>query len=161
MIARRMLPGLLFVLLASIPGAAMAQVDTSAYRPIAYDAILREHVLAGKPASGAEINLFPPAIKYRISVVATGAMRALTDANRESLKLWSALSAQLPAFVAHYTDEVEITEGGRTHWVLLQRELAEPYGKEVKPGGKVDLYVILAGAVGRELLLLATEFEAR
>lgn len=161
MIARRAIPGFLFVLLASIPMAAMAQVDVSAYQPVAYDAILREHGLAEKPATDKEINLFPPAIKYRISVVATGTRRALTPSGRDFLKTWSGLSPQLPAFVAHYTEEIEIAEGGKTHWVMLQRNLAEPYGKEVKPGGKVDLYVILAGAVRGELMLLATEFEAR
>jgi hypothetical protein len=161
MIARRLRPGLLFVLLASMSVPVMAQVDKSAYHPIAYDAILREHGLAEKPATDKEINFFPPALKYRIGAVSTGAMRALTPSSRDFLKTWSGLSAQLPAFVAHYAEEVEITEGGKPHWVMLQRNLAEPYGKEVKPGGKVDLYVILAGAVRGELMLLATEFEAR
>ncbi|MFO0995110.1 MAG: hypothetical protein U1F33_00395 [Alphaproteobacteria bacterium] len=159
MIGRRMVGGFLALCLLSLPAAGLAQVDKSAYRPIDYDAIYAENGLAGKPDG--DVSLFPPALKYRISVRSTGAMRDLTPGSSELLALWGRMSPQLPAFIARYTREVEIAVGAKTHWVLLQRELVEDYKAEVKPGAAVDLYVVLAGAAKGELLLLATEFEAR
>lgn len=61
------------------------------------------------------------------------------------------------------TNEVEITEDGRTYWLVMQDIVAPHFAEEIKPGSLVDLYLVLLGSVKedgeRSFVILINEFK--
>ena len=58
-------------------------------------------------------------------------------------------------FTQLFTHEVEVTEGGKTFWILWQKSLIAPFEKEMKNGGAMVVRVLLLGARGQDVLFFA------
>jgi hypothetical protein len=70
------------------------------------------------------------------------------------------MHADLPAFLKHYTHEVEVVVDERSVWLLWQHSLVTPFREERSGGGDIEVLAILAGTFRGRLLLFVTAFES-
>jgi len=54
-----------------------------------------------------------------------------------------------------------VEEVGARWWLPIQETLAPSLQEELPQGGEADLYVLLMGAVNKDVVLVVNEFRAR
>jgi hypothetical protein len=98
-------------------------------------------------ADGTEIltgNLFPSHLRatYRSST------RPLSQARKDVIFHWAQRYAGAPShYTKQYETEVLFNEKDAGHWLVVKKNLLPRFGKEVKDGALVDLYLIRLGAI--------------
>ncbi len=105
-------------------------------------------------------------LESKAEVVFTGKSRPLAEARRGFIKTWvGMLRSDQPAYADLYEREYLYKEGADEYWLATSKPITKYFDKELKPGDKVDLYLISIGAYraeGRvECVLLVEEFQAK
>ena len=143
------------------PAAATAPPPQSAAVPSEFKAstvaaLVLETGLAGmlEGAKEGDSAFMPPLFRYSLQVRTTGKIRAITALHQEMANHYAIANTAGP-FTQLFTHEVEVTEGGKTFWILWQKSLITPFEAEMKNGGAMNLHVLLLGARGQEVLFFA------
>jgi hypothetical protein len=131
------------------------------FRPAEYVDILREHQLVGlsRPGRGT-YTYFPPAFRYRLKLATTGRLVEIDEGDRKYLKNWGDAHHAIKGddFVANFTHKAEVMIDGRACWIYWQTALIEPFRKELANGGKMNVNVLLLGAIGDQPVLMAISY---
>jgi hypothetical protein len=102
---------------------------------------------------------------FLVTVKFDGRIRAATPERQRFVAKWlKSIGSPLPA--STFGEEVAVSDDGRVYWLPIQSKLVTPFKSEVKPGSRVSLYVVLAGAVdwmrpNADVILLINEFSAQ
>ncbi|MCA1566264.1 MAG: hypothetical protein LC803_11625 [Acidobacteria bacterium] len=99
----------------------------------------------------------------RVRVTYKGSTRPLPTIRKDVLQQWAQRFAGSPEhYTAPYQTEVLFTEDGVEHWLAVKKNLISQFGKELKRGEAVDLFVIRLGGVragrGWEEVVLVESF---
>ena len=165
---RSKLTTLLFLplLLAGCAQAARAQgFDYDSYQPRTLAEMIGKYdnkeLAASKTADGG--SAFGASFPSRVRVTYGGESRKVSDARRKFIADWVKTYQMDARLVDLFVDEWKFVEDGVEHWLPVQKQVASYLEKELKKGGAVDLYVIIAGgrkAAGKwDWVILVNEFE--
>lgn len=99
----------------------------------------------------------------RARVTYAGSSRRLSDKKRSFLARWLKDNEYPSEFLDKYEDEYLFNEDGVEYWLVMQDVVTPHFVEEIKPGGTVDLYTVLLGAVKEDsksnLVILVNEFK--
>jgi hypothetical protein len=103
-------------------------------------------------------------LESKVQVVFTGKSRPIIDARKTFINMWfGMLRADQKGLPELYEREYLYKEGEAEYWLPTSRPITKYFDKELKPGDKMDLYLISIGAYqGREgidCVLLVEEFQ--
>jgi hypothetical protein len=88
-------------------------------------------------------DIFPSRVRAKY----TGSKRAFPRHKKEVLRQWARLYAGVPeGYTAPYETEMLFREDGAEYWLAVRKEALPRFGRELKRGGAVDLYLIRVGA---------------
>jgi len=105
-------------------------------------------------------------LESKVEVVFTGQSRPIDDGRKTFIKTWVGIlrSDQL-GYAELYEREYLYKEGSDEHWLATSKPITKYFDKELKPGDKMDLYLISIGAFRSrgeiECVLLVEEFQKR
>lgn len=164
------MPGIRTLALAAAllaPAAAPGQgFDWDRYRPGTLAQVMEAHRELPADGTGGEPRTWLTGENFptRARVVFTGRARPLTPIKRAVIERWVA-DFRLPANVPDYFREEHLfLEEGVEHWLPVQAQVAEHFGKELRPGDAVDLFTIWIGARREggslEWVFLVNEFQS-
>ena len=102
----------------------------------------------------------------KVEVVYTGQSRPIPKARKWFISTWfGMLRSEQKALADHYQLEYLYKEGTNEHWLPTSKPITKYFDKELKPGDKMDLYLISIGAYRAEdkidCVLLVEEFQKR
>lgn len=105
-------------------------------------------------------------LESKVEVVFTGQSRPLDDGRKTFIKTWvGALRSDQLGYAELYEREYLYKEGADEYWLPTSKPITKYFDKELKPGDKMDLYLISIGAFrsrGKiECVLLVEEFQKR
>jgi len=125
----------------------------------------KEHPYEAPNPPSRESSEFHPFEKYRVRVRVTGAIRPVPSAVALFFERTAKARAKDGGIVARMAEmfrrEVEVEEVGARWWLPIQETLAPSLQEELPQGGEADLYVLLMGAVNKDVVLVVNEFRAR
>ena len=123
-------------------------------------ALVLETGLAGmlEGAKEADTAFMPPFFRYSLQVRTTGKIRPISSPHQEMANHY-AITHNAGHFTQLFTHEVEVSEGGKTFWILWQKSLITPFEKEMNNGGAMNLHLLLLGARGKEVLFFAIGYK--
>ncbi|WP_293003332.1 hypothetical protein [Nevskia sp.] len=98
--------------------------------------------------------------KYHAVVVFTGNTRVVSPGVKTYIEKWVKTMGHPAAYHEMFQHEIEIRQGSFTYWLPIQQQLVAPFGQEVPAGAKVNLYVLLMGALNHVPVFAASEFNA-
>ena len=103
-------------------------------------------------------------LESKVEVVFTGKSRPIIDARKTFIKSWfGILRADQKGLAELYEREYLYKEGEAEYWLPTSSPITKYFDKELKPGDKMELYLISIGAYqGREgidCVLLVEEFQ--
>jgi hypothetical protein len=158
MIVRSMRNLAFVVSLAVALPAASADFDFGSYRP----ASLAEVALALSKEIDPRADYFFDAEHSKYSTVAifTGRTRPVSSGLARFLEVWAKSFGHPDAYYKMFSTEIEIKQDSKTYWLPTQGQLLDPLVREVKPGHKVRLYVLLIGAYKHSPVFGVAEFAA-
>lgn len=90
--------------------------------------------------------LFGDSFPSRVKVVYTGKSRALTKERIEVIDGWSKSRKVPKEIVDLFEKEVLFVENSVEHWLPVQKQVLAYFEEELKPGQKVELFVMWIGA---------------
>jgi hypothetical protein len=105
-------------------------------------------------------------LESKVEVVFTGQSRPIDDGRKTFIKTWvGMLRSDQPAYAELYEREYLYKEGTDEYWLPTSKPITKYFDKELKPGDKMDLYLISIGAFRSkgqiECVLLVEEFQKR
>ena len=105
-------------------------------------------------------------MESKVEVVFTGESRPISAERKTFIKTWvGMLRSDQPAYAELYEREYLYKEGSDEHWLPTSKPITKYFDKELKPGDKMDLYLISIGAFRSkgeiECVLLVEEFQKR
>ena len=105
-------------------------------------------------------------MESKVEVVFTGESRSITEARRTFVNMWfGTLRSKQKELAALYEREYLYKEGETGYWLPTSKPITKYYDKELKPGDKMDLYLISIGAYRSETkidcVLLVEEFQKK
>jgi hypothetical protein len=138
--------------------AASADFDHGSYRP----ASLADVALAqSKEIDPRSDYFFDDAhSKYSTVVAFTGKTRPVSPGLARYIEAWAKTFCHPDAYYKMFLNEIEIKQASKTYWLPTQSQLLDPLGREVEPGHKVRLYVLLIGAYKHSPVFGVAEFAA-
>lgn len=149
----------LIVLLVGVGFAAGQEDPLLQYSPGTIPSMTAEFLATTKKNADQVFVTESYMIKTRL--VYSGSSRKVSDKKRAFLAKWLKEN-QYPAAMLP-RDEYQFAEGDRSYWLVLQNIVAPHFLDEIKPGGAVDLYVILLGSVREDgnpaFVILINEFK--
>lgn len=109
--------------------------------------------------SADEILLECRVSKYLVPCCYTNVQRPISGEKKNVIKLWMETLKVDPKLASLYQQEIQVTEGTRTHWIPVQEQLFPFMNKELVKNDTIGLFIILIGKVESEHVFIATEFE--
>lgn len=105
-------------------------------------------------------------LESKVEVVFTGKSRPITKARKTFIKMWfGMLRSDQKEMAEIYEHEYLYKEGEAEYWLPTQRPITKYFDKELKPGDRMDLYLISIGAYrsegGIDCVLLVEEFQKK
>jgi len=103
-------------------------------------------------------------LESKVEVVFTGKDRRISEARKTFIRMWfGTLRADQKDMAELYEREYLYKEGEKEYWLATQKPITKYFEKELKPGDKMDLYLISIGAYRSEgaieCVLLVEEFQ--
>lgn len=105
-------------------------------------------------------------LESKVEVVFTGKSRPITEARKTFINTWfGMLRSDHKEIAALYEQEYLYKEGETEYWLPTQTPITKYFDKELKPGDKMDLYLISAGAYRNrgdiDCVLLVEEYQKK
>jgi hypothetical protein len=105
-------------------------------------------------------------LESKVEVVFTGQSRPISERRKTFIKTWvGTLRSNQQGYAELYEREYLYKEGSDEHWLATSKPITKYFDKELKPGDKMDLYLISIGAYrttdDTECVLLVEEFQKR
>ena len=105
-------------------------------------------------------------LESKVEVVFTGKSRPINEARKSFINTWfGMLRTDDKKLAALYEREYLYKEGEAEYWLPTQTPITKYFDKELKPGDKMDLYLISTGAYrhGGEIdcVLLVEEYQKK
>ena len=105
-------------------------------------------------------------LESKVEVVFTGQSRPIDDGRKTFIKTWvGMLRSEQQGYAELYEREYLYKEGSDEHWLATSKPITKYFDKELKPGNKMDLYLISIGAFRSkgaiECVLLVEKFQKR
>ena len=103
-------------------------------------------------------------LESKVGVVFTGQSRPIIGSRKTFINIWfGMLRADQKDYAQLYEREYLYKEGADEYWLPTSTPITKYFDKELKPGGKMDLYLISIGAYqgkeGIDCVLLVEEFQ--
>ncbi len=131
--------------------------DHAAYLPIELKQVAP---LGPQSPEGRTFRLDAAHSRYQSTVTFSGSTRRLTDDVRSLVRYWRKAMQHPKSHEDLFESEIEVTQGGQTYWMPIQRQLAAPFIAEIQSGSKVTLYLLLVGGIDRTHVFAVSAFEA-
>ena len=105
-------------------------------------------------------------LESKVEVVFTGKSRPIIESRKSFINLWfGMLRSDQKKLAELYEREYLYREGESEYWLPTSSPITKYFDKELKPGDKMDLYLISIGAYKRkegiDCVLLVEEFQKR
>ena len=105
-------------------------------------------------------------LESKVEVVFTGKSRPIIEARKTFINMWfGMLRSDQKKLAELYEREYLYQEGEAEYWLPTSSPITKYFDKELKPGDKMDLYLISIGAYkgkeGIDCVLLVEEFQKR
>jgi hypothetical protein len=105
-------------------------------------------------------------LESKVEVVFTGKSRLLLKARKTFIETWfGMLRSDQKEFAELYESEYLYKEGEVEYWLPTSKPITKYFDKELKPGDKMDLYLISIGAYRGDddidCVLLVEEFQKK
>ena len=105
-------------------------------------------------------------LESKVEVVFTGKSRPITEARKTFINMWfGMLRADQKELAGLYEREYLYKEGEAEYWLPTSKPITKYFDKELKPGDKMDLYLISTGAYRSggdiDCVLLVEEFQKK
>jgi hypothetical protein len=105
-------------------------------------------------------------LESKAEVVFTGKHRPIIEARKTFVNTWfGMLRSEQKEFAGLYEREYLYREGEAEYWLPTQRPITKYFDKELKPGDKVEIYLISIGAYRSsgniDCVLLVEEFQKK
>ena len=105
-------------------------------------------------------------LESKVEVVFTGESRPLTDGRKTLIHMWfGMLRGEQKQLATLYEREYLYKEGSEEYWLPTSKPITKYFDKELKPGDKMDLYLISIGAYRSkneiDCVLLVEEFQKK
>ena len=105
-------------------------------------------------------------LESKVEVIFTGKSRPITDARKTFIGMWyGMLRSDQKQFAELYEREYLYKEGEVEYWLPTSKPITKYFDKELKPGDKMELYLISIGAYRSngniDCVLLVEEFQKR
>ncbi|HKO41962.1 MAG TPA: hypothetical protein VJU84_01625 [Pyrinomonadaceae bacterium] len=105
-------------------------------------------------------------MESKVEVIFTGESRSITEARRTFVNMWfGMLRTKQKELAELYEREYLYKEGETGHWLPTSKPITKHFDKELKPGDKIDLYLISIGAyrsqTNIDCVLLVEEFQKK
>jgi hypothetical protein len=105
-------------------------------------------------------------LESKVEVVFTGKSRPIDKTRKDFISVWfGMLRADQQEMAGLYEREYLYKEGEAEHWLPTQKPITKYFDKELKPGDKMDLYLISIGAYRSEgridCVMLVEEFQKK
>ena len=102
----------------------------------------------------------------KVEVVFTGKSRPLSKGRKSFIEIWfGMLRSEQKKLADLYVNEYLYKEGDVEHWLPTSTPITKYFDKELKPGDKMDLYLISIGAYrvdgDIDCVLLVEEYQKR
>jgi len=111
---------------------------------------------AKTPADGNQLEC--RVSKYRVPCCYTNVQRPISEKKKTIIKLWMETLKIDPKLASLYQQEIQVTEGTRTHWIPIQEQLFPFINKELVKNDPVELFILLIGTIKSDFVFIATEF---
>lgn len=103
-------------------------------------------------------------LESKIQVVFTGKSRPISDSRKNFINMWfGMLRADQKGLADLYESEYLYKESEIEYWLPTSKPITKYFDKELKPGDRMDLYLISIGAYRRDsvidCVLLVEEFQ--
>lgn len=103
-------------------------------------------------------------LESKVEVVFTGQSRPISKARKTFITMWAGmLHADVKDYADLYEREFLYKEGSDEYWLATESPITKYFDKELKPGDKMDLYLISIGAYRSkddvDCVLLVEEFQ--
>ena len=135
---------------------SMAWADWSDYHLSSLSEIFSEHASCNNPP--VDFHLESGNWKYKIRVTSHAKTRIITSNSLKFVTRWAKSLGHPPATAALFTHEVSVSDGVNEYWLPMQQSLVHAFQDEVEIGDRVELSVLLAGALEDRWILLVNEF---
>jgi hypothetical protein len=132
---------------------AEATPVSSEFKPSTVSALVAETGLAEMLAEAKEndYSFMPPIFRYSLLVTTTGKIRPISAQHKQATTYYAKVN-HADAFTSRFTHEIEVSEGGKTFWIIWQQALIAPFELEMSSGGSMEVNVLLFGARGQDVL---------
>lgn len=105
-------------------------------------------------------------LESRVEVEFTGKSRPISKGRKSFIEIWFGMLRTKQKHLAElYDREYLYKEGEVEYWLPTQRPITKYFDKELKPGDKMDLYLISTGAYRTDTeidcVLLVEEFQKK
>jgi hypothetical protein len=103
-------------------------------------------------------------LESKVEVIFTGQSRAIIKSRKTFITTWvGMLRADRKEYADFYEREYLYKEGSEEYWLATSTPITKYFDKELKPGDKMDLYLISVGAYHNkdaiDCVLLVEEFQ--
>ena len=103
-------------------------------------------------------------LESKVAVIYAGKSRPIIKARKTFIEVWvGMLRAEQKEYAELYELEYLYKEGEAEYWLPTSKPITKYFEKELKPGDKMDLYLISIGAYqgkeGIDCVLLVEEFQ--
>jgi hypothetical protein len=93
-----------------------------------------------------DVILHGNVLPSRVRVTYKGSKRPLPRSKKDVLLKWALKFAGFPEYYTEpYETEILFIEGSKEHWLAVKKDFVPQFGKELKEGEEVDLFVIRLG----------------
>lgn len=113
-----------------------------------------------------DIFLAQDQLESKVEVVFTGKSRPIGKMRKTFIDTWfGTLRSEQKQLAELYESEYLYKEGEAEYWLPTSKPITKYFDKELKPGDKLDLYLISTGAyrngAGIDCVLLVEEFQKK
>jgi hypothetical protein len=98
--------------------------------------------------------------RYHTVATFTGNTRLVSSDVSAFIETWVKSMGHPSAYAEMFQNEIEIRQGSSTYWLPIQQQLVATFLQEVPAGAKVNLYVLLLGALDHKSVFSVSEFNA-
>ena len=151
--------------LALVSVTALAQgFPWDVFKPRTLKEVISTTTKAVRPAD--HMFLAQDQLESRVEVVFTGKSRPISKVRKTFIETWfGTLRAKQKKLAELYENEYLYKEGETEYWLPTSTPITKYFDKELKPGDKMDLYLISIGAyrtdTDLDCVLLVEEFQKK
>ncbi len=102
-------------------------------------------------------------LESKVLATYTGQSRPIVEAHYNFICVWAGMLGHPKDYAQRYEREYLYKEGDDEYWLATQAPITRYFDKELKPGDKIELYLISIGAYRSkkdiECVLLVEEFQ--